>query len=259
MNWLLHALIAFLVLLGCNVPFTPEAFNASPEAIALRGIVDRLVAHDIASIQAQLDPRLVETDIRGALERTANAIPAAPITKVEGVSWNVSVGTSQSRTASVAAEYAFGGKQWLVASAELTGEPSGFRILRFNVEPLPAPMAQIHAFTFVDKGPMHYVFFLAAAVAFLVSVVALVRCVRAKGLRRKWLWVLFVVFGFVSFTINWSTGAVQVNPLALNLMSASFMRNGWLGPWMLTFCIPVGAIIFLWRQRSTSHNVPAAS
>jgi hypothetical protein len=252
MNRLL-ALILFLVLAGCGMPFTPEAFSASAEARALRSIVDRMVARDFASIQAQLDPRLVEPDVRGALHRTADVIPATPITKVEAVSWNVFVGTNQPRTATVAAEYTFGGSQWIVASARLTGEPDAFQILQFNVEPLPAPMAQIHAFTFAGKSVTHYVFFLASVGALVVSLWALVRCARTKGLRRKWLWVIFVAIGFVSFTINWSTGAVHINPLAFNLLSAAFLRHGWLGPWMLTFCIPVGAIVFLWRQRASRH------
>jgi len=253
------ALVCFLMLTGCGIPLTREAFNASAEAQALRSIVDRMTSHDFASIRAQLDPQLVEPDIPAALERTANAIPIGPITSVNAVAWNVFVGTNSPRTAFVAAEYAFGGNQWIVASARLTGEPTALRILQFNVEPLPAPMAQIHAFTLVGKGIAHFVFLAATIAAALVSLWALVRCVRTKALRRKWLWVMFVAIGFVSFTINWTTGAVQVNPLTVNLLSAGVLRQGWVGPWTLTFCIPIGALVFLWRQRSRSQHASVAA
>jgi len=258
MNRLLYAFAVCVALLGCGMPITPEAFNASPEAIAVRSIVDRLTAKDFASIEAQLDPALAQAGIRAALEKTANAIPALPVSKVEAVAWNVLVATGRPRTATVAAEYTFGQKQWLVASAQLTGEPNAYRILSFNIESLPAPMSQIHAFTLSGKSATHYLFLVAAVAATLVSLVAFVRCARTKGLRRKWLWLVFIALGFVSFTINWSNGAVNINPLAFNLLSAAFMRHGWLGPWMLTFCIPVGAIWFLLRQRSAAKNVAAA-
>lgn len=257
MNRLL-ALISCLTLAGCGMPFTPDAFSTSPEALALRSIIDRMVSRDLASIQAQLDSRLVEPDVPAALQRTANAIPASPITKIEPVSWNVFVGTNQTRSATVAAEYTFADGRWILATAQLTGEPNAFRILQFNVVPLSAPLAQIHAFTFVGKSVRHLFFFLAAIMAPLVSLWGLVRCVRTKGLRRKWLWVIFVATGFISFTINWTSGAVHINPLAFNLFSAAFIRHGWLGPWMLTFCIPVGALIFLWRHRKYSYRVPTS-
>jgi hypothetical protein len=255
---LLRTLVVCIALVGCGIPLTPDAFNSSPEALALRSIVDHLTAKDFASVQAQLDPDLAQADIRAALEKTANAIPSAPITKVEPVAWNVFVATGKPRTATVAAEYTFGQQQWLVASAQLTGEPNAYRILSFNIEPLPAPMSQIHAFTLSGKSITHYLFLVAAVAAVVVSLFALVRCARTKGLRRKWLWLVFIALGFVSFTINWSNGAVHINPLAFNFLSAAFMRHGWLGPWMLTFCIPVGAIWFLLRQRSAAQNVAIA-
>ncbi|MBQ0946523.1 hypothetical protein KAK07_24540 [Ideonella sp. 4Y16] len=258
MDRLLRALAVCITLVGCGMPLTPEAFTSSPEALALRSIVDRLTQRDFASVEAQLDPALAQGGIRAALEKTANAIPSAPITKVEAVAWKVVVATGRPRTAAVAAEYTFGQKQWLVASAQLTGEPNAYRILSFNVEPLPAPMSQIHAFTLSGKGVTHYLFLVAAVAAVVVTLFALVRCARAKGLRRKWLWLIFIALGFVSFTINWSNGAVSINPLAFNLLSAAFMRQGWLGPWMLTFCVPVGAIWFLLRQRGAAQNVTTA-
>ena len=248
-----------LVLAACGIPQTPEAFDKTAEALFLRGVVDKLAARDFSSIEALLDPKLVEPDVRGALERTAAILPSEAIAGVAPVGWNVFVSTGGSRSASVAAEYSYPSSKWFVISAQLTGEPGSFQILRLNVEPIPAPMSQLHAFTFNGKGVVHYAFFLATLAAFALSIYAFVSCLRTKGLRRKWLWAIFTLIGFCAFTLNWSSGAVSINPLSFNLFSAAFLRAGWAGPWGLTFCIPVGALVFLWKHRNAVSAEPTAA
>ncbi len=240
------------LLSGCSVPLSSDAFNNTLEAQFLRSVVDKLSSGDVSSVEQLLDPKLVEPNVRAALERTAAVLPAEPALSVEPVAWNVVVSTAGPRTATVAAEYTYPSSKWFVISGELTGEPGSFRILRFNVEPLSVPMAQLHAFTFQGKGVMHYVFLLLAVLAFALSAFAFVRCVRSKNIRRKWLWAAFTLLGFCAFTLNWTSGAISVNPFSFNLFSAGATRAGWVGPWIITFCIPIGAIAFLLKHRNVA-------
>jgi len=249
-------LLLSVMLTSCGIPQTPEDFNKTPEATFLRSIVDRLSARDFPSIESQLDPKLVEPDIRAALERTATALPSASVQSVQPVAWFVGTSSNGPRSATVAAQYAYPDSKWFVVSAQLTGDPASFQILRFNIEPLPASMEEIHAFTFSGKGPVHYAFVVLALAACAVSLYAFVRCLRTKGIRRKWLWCIFTLLGFCAFTLNWTSGAVSINPLSFNVFSAGLMRPGWLGPWGLTFCIPLGALVFLWKHRNGSSAVP---
>lgn len=255
MNRLFSIFAVCMVLAGCGLPVSPETFNASPEAVTLRSIVQRLVAKDFASIENQLDPALSGKNMRPELEQVAALLPPDPISKVEAVAWNTVLFTGQPRHTKVVAEYTFGQKQWMVISAELTGQANAYRIYNFNVEPLSAPLSQINAFTLVGKSMTHYIFLIAAVLAVAVSLVAFVQCVRTKGLRRKWLWLLFIALGFVTFTVNWSNGAVHINPFAVNLFSAGVLRMGWLGPWMVTFGLPIGAVWFLLRKRSLRNSL----
>ncbi|MDR0787277.1 MAG: hypothetical protein LBG44_05370 [Gemmatimonadota bacterium] len=258
MKHLIYLFSISILLVGCGTPLAPEEFISSPEAATLRSIVDRLITRDFASIEAQLDPALSQSDIQSALEEVANVIPSTPITRTEAVDWSVFAATGGIRTVMVSAEYTFGQAQWIVASAQLTGEPDSYRILGFNLEPLPAPLSEIHAFTLSGKSTIHYLFLIAAVFALGLSLFALVSCARTQGLRRKWLWLLFIAIGFVSFTINWSSGAVHISPFMFRLLSAGFARQGWQGPWMLTFCIPVGALWFMMRQRRAMQNGASA-
>ena len=253
----IHSLILALALFleACGIPQSPADFDKTPEAQYLKGTVDKLVAHDYQSIESQMDDKVHQSDARQALERLASMVPPGTPTKFEPVAWNfvkkisAADSGSGSRTANVAIEYSFSDSKWLVASATLSGEPGAFRILAFNLEPLPAPLAELNAFTFKGKSVLHYVFLLLTVSAFGVSAFAFVRCIRTLGIKRKWLWATFTLLGLVAFTLNWSNGAVSVDVLHFNLLSVGYARTGWLGPWGITFCIPLEALIFLRKFR----------
>jgi hypothetical protein len=252
--------VVTLLLQACGVPQSPAEFDKTSEAQFLKATVNRLVAHDYSSIESKMDERVHQANIAQALERLSSSVPTSVPIKLEPVAWNffkttssLNGGTTQ-RTANVAIEYTFPDSKWVVASATLSGEPGSFRIVSFNVEPLPAPLSEMNAFTLKGKSVMHYLFLLLTAAAVAVTVFAFVRCLRTKGVKRKWLWALFTLVGVVAFSINWSSGAVSVDMLRFNFLSAGYMRSGWLGPWGITFCIPVGALVFLWKYRKP--NVP---
>ena len=84
--------------------------------------------------------------------------------------------------------------------------------------------------------------------ALLITLYALVLCVKTKPLKRKWLWILFILVGFGQFVINWSTGEFQIAPLALQLFSASALASPY-GPWIIAVSLPIGAALFIDRRR----------
>lgn len=237
-----------LLLAACSVPLSEADFNQTPEARFLRNMVNWLAAHDYAALERQGDAQLDAKSLRPGLERMSASLPKGTPLDVAPVTWQVVQSNTHGRLATVAAEYHYPGNQWLVVTAQLSGEPGAFRILGFRLEPLPMPMAQLHAFKLAGKGPVHYFFLLMTVGAVLITLAALVQCIRTPGLRRKWLWVLFILVGVCAVTLNWTTGAIGVNPLYFNLFSAAFMRLGWSGPWLISFCIPVGALVFLWKH-----------
>jgi hypothetical protein len=57
-------------------------------------------------------------------------------------------------------------------------------------------------------------------------------------------WALFALVGVAPITLNWTTGALQVQPIAFLILSFAFVRTGF-GPWMLSVAFPVGAIVTL--------------
>ena len=58
-----------------------------------------------------------------------------------------------------------------------------------------------------------------------------------------------MLFGIISFRLNWTTGDFEFQLLNIRLLGAGFLRSGTVAPWILSFAIPVGAILF-WIKRS---------
>jgi hypothetical protein len=251
MRHLPFALLLAALLQACGVPKSDDEFFATAEAQFLEATARKLAARDFASIKALMDDRVQQADIDQALERLARSLPPGNPVATEAVDWRhfTKKGFAGDgptlRTAAVAVQYTYEANQWVVASATLSGEPGAFQILAFNVEPLPAPLSEIHALTLKGKGPLHYLFSLLALTSVGVVLFAFVRCVHTPGLKRKWLWVIFTLFGFAAFTLNWTNGTTSFQLVHINLIGFGLSRQGWLGAWELTFALPVGALVFL--------------
>jgi hypothetical protein len=86
----------------------------------------------------------------------------------------------------------------------------------------------------------HYLFLLLTIVVPLFCIVSATVCLRSK-VRRKWLWIMFILFGFVSFQLNWTTGQIVLEPLSLQFLGSSIAY----GPWMISFSLPLGGFLVL--------------
>jgi hypothetical protein len=122
-------------------------------------------------------------------------------------------------------------------------------IVGFNVNPITQSLETQNRFTLVGKDAVHYTVLLAAVAAALLTLYSLVVCARSKPLRRKWLWVLFILFGFGKAAVNWTTGEWGIAPLSVQMFSASAVAPLY-GPWTIAASLPLGALMFLFYRRS---------
>lgn len=95
----------------------------------------------------------------------------------------------------------------------------------------------------------------------------LVVVVRDKNLNRKWLWVIFVLFGTYGLTLNWTTGqlgpnfikfhengGVNFSIIKFNLFGGGFERAGLLRPWIFEWGFPLGATLYYIKRRKNKKN-----
>jgi fatty acid hydroxylase family protein len=157
-------------------------------------------------------------------------------------------------TTAVTFEYEFSGK-WLQASVVLQDKGNGIHIAGINVIPLPNSLENTYKFTLNDKPAINYIFLAATCIVPIFILVALIVCIRTPIPRKKWLWVIFILFGFMSVHLNWTDSTVNINPLYFNIFGAGFMRSSPYSPVILTVSFPLGAILFFLKRRKWISTV----
>ena len=84
----------------------------------------------------------------------------------------------------------------------------------------------------------------------LIMLAAAVR-VFPQPYRNKWLWVILSFLGLATVTMDWATGQVMTQWATVNLIGFGITQTPPVtGAWILTFTIPLGAVIvFLNKPR----------
>lgn len=120
----------------------------------------------------------------------------------------------------------------------------GDHITAANFQPLPDSLQALNRFTFQNKSAIHYLFLVACILIPLFIMATIVVCFRSR-VRRRWFWIIFIVFGITRFQLNWTTGQTAIQTTSISLLGGSFFRASCYAPIVFSFGIPAGAIIFL--------------
>jgi len=199
---------------------------------------ESLISNDVAYRDAALEPRELVEVLKGSELRHIEMIGA-------NTSF-FSTGGYTRKTVNLSYQVELS-KGWLVGSFVITEEGGSRRITGARFYRNSASLEEINRFTFAGKGLIYYVF-LSLAITIPVFIIAvLVICVRSK-IRRKWLWVLFILLGFVSFRLNWATGQLDWQLINFQLLGAGVSKFGIYAPWIISVSLPIGAIVFLDRR-----------
>ncbi len=117
------------------------------------------------------------------------------------------------------------------------------KITGFDARWMEAPLKEIHAFNLGGKPVINYVFLILAIASAGFILFTLVVVIRTP-MKRKWLWVIVVLFGFVKFKLNWTTSEFDFNLLSFQLFGSGYFKASEVAPLILTFSLPVFAIAF---------------
>jgi hypothetical protein len=236
---------ALIVLVACNQEELLQKFSSPEDQAEAKGYIDRLRARQLEEIEKALDPSIRGANIRDTLTRMADLIPNQEPTSIKLVGAH-KFQDSTATTVNTTFEYNFGDK-WLLVNVAVRQSNGGRTVIGFNVKPMTQSLESQNRFSLAGKSAPHYVVLAAALAAALITLYALVACIQTKPLKRKWLWVIFIVVGFGKLAVNWTTGEWGVAPLSVQVFSASVFVAPY-GPWTIAVSVPVGAIIFLGRS-----------
>jgi hypothetical protein len=234
--------LALLVPIACTATEILERALVGPEASFGRSILERLSAGDVGPLNAALVPEAKAPDTEAKLRQMAAMFPPVSPIAIKLVSYHKEFpGGAPART-TVRYQWQGGGKL-LSASFTLRQEGTGYRVIFANITPVPQQAQQ--GLTFQGKGVAHKAFAAAGLLVVLIVIAGLVQWVRARGLRKRWLWLGAILLGVGKVALDWTTGQVAASPLAFQLLGVGLARESASAPWILTVSIPLGALAFL--------------
>lgn len=256
------SLLLLMVLSGCT-PADPASLikrftPPEDEAIATNYIA-LLRQNKFGRIENDLDPSLKSALTQDTLVKMANAIPTQNPISVKVI------GAQQFRSSdlykiNLSFEYQFPSK-WLLINVATQKKDGISTIIGFNVYPLSDSLENLNKFTLSGKTFSQYATLALAFLIPLFTLYALVLCIRTKMVKRKWLWVIFILIGIGKLTVNWTTGEWNLAPLSFQLFGAGSFAPPY-GAWLISISLPLGAILFLFRRRksvASAEQVNSAS
>lgn len=252
---LFATLVLLLILSACSQDDLLQKFSSPADQAKAQACIKQLRSHDYESIERAMDETLKGPATRDTLAAMAARIPAGEPSSVKLVGAHVAK-SAEGTVVNSTFEYQFG-SQWFLINAAMREHAGTRKIVGLNVVPLAGSLESQNRFSLSGKTWLHYLVLGAAVLSALITLAALVACVRTTFQRRKWLWVLFVLFGLGKLDLNWSTGEWSVTPIALQLFSAG-ATSQFYGPWIVSVALPVGAICFLFRRRRRARAPVAA-
>lgn len=217
-------------------------FRDNPEALKSKGTPE---------LVADLTPENV------AMVRSY--IPAGTPKSVEMVSWN-SVSMGGSGSASLRHLYDYGDKRTISTTALVREEGQAWKVQSFHVQTASAQEMVVNDLTLIGKPLPQLGFMVAVILSPLLMIAALVRVIRRKGLRHKWFWGIVSFIGLFSFQMNWTTGAIGIQWLTIQILGFGIVSTGTgLDPWFLKCTLPVGALLILTGVWAKPKKIKAAA
>jgi hypothetical protein len=253
LRWVL--ICAALLSGGCDQQKLVRLVVSQADEQAARSYLDELKHRDFAALEPVLDPSMKTDNLREALSAMAAQFPdGEPLSsKIVGAQTNK---TADSSSSDITFEFQYP-KSWLLASVAVKRSGGVTTILGMRVKQLADSLEHINRFNLDGKPLLDY-----AALALAVLIPFFTLCALAVALRtpvrRRWLWIVFILFGVGRFAVNWTTGELGVQPFTAQLFGASVSNPGY-GPWTIGLSVPLGAILFLLRRRALAASAPATT
>ena len=213
-----------------------------------RAFMVRLQQSRLDSVLTTLQVEGDRDTVRARLQQGRDFIGPYAVDSAELVGWNV---VTMDDTRGTLTYEAHAGPQWALLSVDLVRSGSASRITGFRWEATSRRLADLNAFSLGGRGVVHYLYLLLA----VTSVVTCVGGAIFAGIKRMGiLWVLFCLVGIGKATINWTTGGQAFNPASFQLLGAGYFRPGMVGPWFISWSLPLGTILMFlkWRARRSS-------
>ncbi|HEX3808431.1 MAG TPA: hypothetical protein VHW02_01930 [Rhizomicrobium sp.] len=244
--------LAAMALSGCDPQQWLNSFIPKEQAAIGQRYLEDIRTRNFLPVEQRVDPTYKTPAMRATLEKMASIFPQEKPKSIKVVGSQTVTSPTQ-KTYNLTYEYEFP-HGWTLAHIYFRAKGNDIQIERMDVFPLKASLEQINTFTLANKTPLQYLI-LALAILFpIFTIGTAIACLFTPIPKRKWLWIVFVLLGFVSITLNWTTGAIGWNLISFTLFGAAYTQQLY-GPVTIQIAFPVGAILFWVRRKQWKAHV----
>lgn len=234
-----------LALAGCDRQQVAHWLAPTDEDAAGRQYVEEIRDRNFTPVQKDLAPGVQVPE--EALMALATFLNAGEAPK------SVSIVTRNVESVDGTAHYALGyqyqfAKDLRLIELNLSKSGGVTKIAGLHTYAITVPLQEINAFRLRFKSKQHFIFLAAWVLMALFTLATALVCWRTPMGRGKGLWLLIILLGFGEFAINWTSGTIYYDLVALELFGVGFYRD-LSGVWTLQIGVPLGAILF-WVFRS---------
>ena len=253
----LMSFVLVLSLCGCNAnDFLRNSMNKmapdDDEALA-KECLTALRNGDYENVIKHLDPLIVKPGVESDLTKISKILAHGEPIAMELVGCNV-FSSSEKRRTNLTYQYQYA-TAWVLAAITIDTSGENKTLMGVNVNPIPKSLGELNAFTLSGKSFKHYILIVIAVAVPVFIVWAIVLCARTK-MRKKWLWIIFILVGVARLKLNWTTGQIGFQPIAFQLLGSGIAKMGLYAPWILTISFPLGAMTFFIKRRKLQSTVP---
>lgn len=246
--FILIVLLFTVLVAGCSQESMMKAFTSPEDERVAKDYIALLQQKKFDQIENDLDPAIKtnSADLHQTLLGMAALIPAQSPVSIKLVSASFLNGTERHKS-DITYEYQYPDQSILVRVA-VQRKDGVSTIIGLNVRKLSDAGVADNAFSVSGKSALQYTMLSAAVIAPLFSLYALVLCIRTRMRGKKWLWIIAILLGVGTFSINWTTGHWGFQLVSVQLFSASAFAPQY-GTWTISVSLPLGAILFLLRRK----------
>jgi len=221
-----------------------------------RDFIEAILAGRVDDAVQRLDPSLQTNDSLNGMRQLSVLFNGGTMKSLDVIGVNTFYKASGESMVNLVYEMHLS-SGWFSGNVAVSEKAETRRITSSHFSSSSGPLEQIHAFTWRGKGLTHYLFLLLSGANLVLIFIATTLCVRSN-VRRKGLWIVFILLGFMTFRLDWTTGAVNIVPLSLQLAGVSFFKSSPWSAWVIGISIPLGALLFLWRRKHLLKREPPA-
>jgi len=253
----------FLLLIGivsCNVPTEiPVADKAKPADEFARTFIEKIISGQTDSAFADIQPEVLNDEAKEFITNASLNINGEIPMKYRVVEANWTSGVD-SKTGKfmyyrLGYEYEFETRNILFTTI-INDNDGKLLVSSFNGEFLSAPLSELTKFTMTGKSGLHYIFLVFCIIVPLFILTTFIIMLKSKmTIKKKVIWALIILLvSLPKFLINWNSGQLDFKLLNISLLGSGFFKPTLYSAWILTFSIPIGAIIYRFKRKSLSTD-----